>query len=310
MLDLRMIIALVYIAIIIFGEWRINKLLKEDAIENARSIVRKSHLIIAVIAISEGIMKIAFDYEWLGGYWWDSGLHIAFGLLNIILIKYPDLLLVISPITRHDYIKWRAKEYEQKVTQRNLFQKPSVKLNSRDYLDMVSKRLESMSYKIYRKNINYEDHAFQHVAITKQRFAEIPLLKYPVVFIFNTFPSITIPSLNEYSSHAVKYSKREFSKRIICVPVAIVDDVDPSVCEQVRKTRTSQIFPIEMPVVCIPGANELAFSESNIYRPKMLIDPSTYSLGDSMIYSLREFIIDVLAPWTWDSDNVEVVQPK
>ena len=309
MLDLRMIIAFTYLAIIIFGEWRINKLLKEEAIENARSIVRKSHLIIAVIAICEGIMKIAFDYEWLGGFSWDASIRIAFGLFNIIFIKYPDFRIAFSPFTQHDYIKWKANKYEQKVTQINLVKKPLVKLNSQDYLDMVSNRLESESFEILR-NINCEDYAFEYVAKGKHRIAEIPVLKYKVVYIFNTSPSIGIQSLNEYSSQAIKYFKKTFSKHIICVPVAIVDDVDPSICEQVRKMRTSQIFPIEMPVVNIPSANELAFSGSNTYRPKMLIGSSVYSLGDSIIYSLREHIIDVLAPWTWESDNVEVEQAE
>ena len=310
MFDLRITIALIYIAIFVFSERRIYKMIKEDDIENARALVRKTHLIIAVIALCEGIIKILFDYEWLGGYRWDGGLHIGFGLINLIPMKYPDYHIAISPFTRDDYMKWNAKEkeYEQKVTQRNSIQKSLFKLNSQDYVVMVINRLESVSYKIF-ENTNYKDYTFQCAATGTLRIPEFPPVRQKVVFIFKTFPSITLLSLKEFSSQAAKYSKRTFSnplKGLKCIPVAIVDDIDPSVCEQVRRMGIiSQTWPtvfIELPVVCIPSANELVFSESNPHKPPI------YNIMH--IYPIKELIVDVLAPWTWDSDNVEVVQSE
>ncbi len=282
------LILLFIIMILAFGTMRVKAMINEGDIDKARSFFRNLSIICTSIILCVGIIYIIFDYKWIG-----IGLFVV-GLLFIIHIKYPDYHIANTNITRHDYFKWRAKELRQRIS----IQKSLVTLNSQDYLDMVFSRLESEGFEIFQ-NTNNPDYPVQYTAIGKRRIPELSLFKRKVFFVFSTFPSITVPSLNEFSSQAVQYSKMAFSKPSFCIPVAIVDDVDPSLCEQVRRIGISSFTTlINMPVVCIPSANELVFSESNPY------------LLQTIIYSLRELITYILEPCIWDSDNVELVQAE
>jgi hypothetical protein len=157
-----------------------------------------------------------------------------------------------------------------------------------NYLSRVIKRLEAERFNI-ASNIEYKDQFYKYFAQrTKFEFDKFSLIF--TFFLFSRFPSLDSNALKDFSAKSFKYAVKPILPRgfvfgIFCYPVAIVDNIDDTTSEFIRRKAPPKHWAaFEMPVVYSLSSGELHYCEV------------TPTLG--MIYydEMRATINSMLAP--------------